>query len=156
MFRIRPLRLTSFRAVLEQLAEDAAHCGDSGVVWELKSRLAGRWPVPPVFSIAPDDGDKARTSADGSARSGGAYRIYEREAASESAPVRSMSEEDEVARALRISRSMTPAELSRRRREFARSHHPDRVPEPFRAQATRRMSIANAMIDGALRSRTRG
>jgi curved DNA-binding protein CbpA len=67
-----------------------------------------------------------------------------------------VSEEDEVARALLISRSMTPAELSRRRREFARSHHPDRVPEPFRAQATRRMSIANALIDGALRSRTRG
>ncbi len=155
MFRIRPLRLTSFRAVLEQLAEDAAHCGDSGVVWELKSRLAGCRPVSPVFSLAPDHGDKPRTSVDRSARSGGAYRVYEREAASGSPPVRSMSDEDEVARALRISRSMTPAELSRRRRDFARSHHPDRVPEPFRAQATRRMSIANAMIDGALRSRTR-
>ena len=152
MFRIRPLRLTSFRAVLEQLAEDAAHCGDG---WELKSRLAACWPVPPVFSLAPDDSDKARTSADGSARSGGAYGVYEREAASESVPLRSMSDEDEVAKALRISRSMTPAELSRRRRDFARSHHPDRVPEPFRAQATRRMSIANAMIDGALRSCTR-
>lgn len=34
MFRIRPLRLTSFRAVLEQLAEEAAHCGDSGIGWE--------------------------------------------------------------------------------------------------------------------------
>jgi hypothetical protein len=155
MFRIRSLRLTSFRAVLEQLAEDAAHCGDSGIGRELRSRLAGCWAAPPVFSMTPDDSDEPRTSPDGSKRSGGAYRVYEREAASESAPFRPMSEEDEVARALRISRSLTPAELSRRRRDFARSHHPDRVPEPFRAQATRRMSIANAMIDGALRNRTR-
>ena len=155
MFRIRPLRLTSFRAVLEQLAEEAAHCGDSGIGRELKSRLAGCWPASPVFSIAPDDSGKPRTSPDRANRSGGAYRVYEREAASESASFRPMSDEDEVAEALRISRSLTPAELSRRRRDFARRHHPDRVPEPFRAQATRRMSIANAMIDRALRSWTR-
>jgi len=152
MFRIRPLRLTSFRAVLEQLAEDAAHCGEG---WELKSRLAACWPVPPIFSLTPDDSDKPGTSPGRSNRTGGPYQLYEREAASESAPFRAMSEEDEVAKALRISRNLTPAELNRRRRDFARSHHPDRVPEPFRAQATRRMSIANAMIDGALRSRTR-
>jgi hypothetical protein len=156
MFRIRPLRLTNFRAVLEQLADDAAHCDDAGIRWELKRRLASCWPVPPIFSFTPDDNDKPRTSSDRSNRSGGAYQIYEREAAIESAPRRPPSDEDEVAKALRISRNLTPAELSRRRRDFARSHHPDRVPEPFRAEATRCMSIANAMIDGALRSRTRG
>lgn len=40
--------------------------------------------------------------------------------------------------------------LAELRRNFARLNHPDRVPARYRAQATMRMMIANALIDDAL------
>ncbi|WP_420960342.1 hypothetical protein [Brucella sp. IR073] len=57
---------------------------------------------------------------------------------------------DEIARELRLSPGMSPAELTRVRRRFAAMNHPDRVAAALRERASDRMKIANALIDRAL------
>lgn len=54
-----------------------------------------------------------------------------------------------VATELGLSPTMKPADLDRRRREFARLNHPDRVSERLRDCAIIRMQIANMLIDEA-------
>jgi len=58
---------------------------------------------------------------------------------------------DEVAADLGLSGSETGTELAAIRRAFARENHPDAAPEALRANATRRMMIANMLIDETLR-----
>ena len=57
----------------------------------------------------------------------------------------------EVAAELAISAADTPLTLSEKRRTFARANHPDGVALPFRDNATKRMMLANLLIDEALR-----
>ncbi|MBB4572035.1 hypothetical protein [Rhizobium lentis] len=57
----------------------------------------------------------------------------------------------EVAAELGISAADTPLTLSEKRRAFARANHPDGVALPFRDNATKRMMLANLLIDEALR-----
>ena len=57
----------------------------------------------------------------------------------------------EVAAELAISAADTPLTLSEKRRAFARANHPDGVALPFRENATKRMMLANLLIDEALR-----
>ncbi|EJZ19835.1 hypothetical protein NE852_16570 [Rhizobium sp. Pop5] len=57
----------------------------------------------------------------------------------------------EVAAELAISAADTPLTLGEKRRAFARANHPDRVAPPFRDNATKRMTLANLLIDEALR-----
>ena len=63
------------------------------------------------------------------------------------------SDHDAVMEELHLTPSLTAEELVRLRREFAKSNHPDRVDSPVRDVATRRMTIANCIIDDALRSK---
>ena len=65
-----------------------------------------------------------------------------------------MSEADSVAEELRLRPRLTAKDLHRVRRQFARGNHPDRVPPPLRERATRRMVIANTLIDQALKALT--
>jgi hypothetical protein len=51
---------------------------------------------------------------------------------------------------LRLSPGLTVDALLRLRRRFALRNHPDRVAPSLRARATRRMKLANALIDAAL------
>jgi hypothetical protein len=60
-----------------------------------------------------------------------------------------------IAAELRLGSARTGEDLRRIRRSFAMRNHPDRVPAWLRAEATRRMTIANALIDGAMRSRAK-
>ena len=46
---------------------------------------------------------------------------------------------------------MTKAQIKDKRRAFARSNHPDRVAEDYRQAATIRMTIANRLVEAALR-----
>jgi hypothetical protein len=62
-----------------------------------------------------------------------------------------MSEHDQVVAELHLTPNLTPADLKLIRRRFAKRHHPDRVTPEVRDQATRRMTIANSLIDEALR-----
>lgn len=66
---------------------------------------------------------------------------------------RKSSDPQAVAAELRISSSMTFEELGRLRREFARANHPDRADAGEREHATRRMMIANMLIDRELERR---
>lgn len=59
--------------------------------------------------------------------------------------------EAEIAEDLALSACRSEQQLRERRRLFALENHPDRVPPEFRDQATRRMMIANQMIDAALK-----
>jgi hypothetical protein len=52
---------------------------------------------------------------------------------------------------LGLAPGMTKMEIKERRRAFARSNHPDRVREEFRDAATIRMTIANRVVEDALR-----
>lgn len=58
---------------------------------------------------------------------------------------------EEVAAELAISAADTPQTLGEKRRAFARANHPDSVAPPFRDNATKRMMLANLLIDEALR-----
>ena len=55
-----------------------------------------------------------------------------------------------VARELRLSDGLAPAELHRIRRAFAFRNHPDRVSTPLKRRALQRMTEANALIDAAI------
>jgi hypothetical protein len=61
-----------------------------------------------------------------------------------------LSEQD-VVDDLALAPAMTKAEIKLRRRAFARANHPDRVAEAFREAATTRMTIANRLVEKALR-----
>jgi hypothetical protein len=68
------------------------------------------------------------------------------------------SVEQAVALELQLSDTLEPAELERMRRRFAYRNHPDRVGPTQQARALQRMTVANALIDQALkaaRARTR-
>jgi len=61
------------------------------------------------------------------------------------------SEHDEIVAELHLTSNLTPHDLKLIRRRFALANHPDRVALHLREQATRRMTIANSLIDQALR-----
>lgn len=61
------------------------------------------------------------------------------------------SEHEQVVDELCLTPDLTATDLKLLRRRFAKTNHPDRVPPAVREQATRRMTIANSLIDEALR-----
>lgn len=56
----------------------------------------------------------------------------------------------EIAADLALETCRSEQALRERRRAFALENHPDRVPDDYRDQATRRMKVANHLIDTAL------
>ncbi len=58
---------------------------------------------------------------------------------------------EDVAAELSIKSNDTQQTLNEKRRAFAKANHPDGVAQPFRANANRRMMIANLLIDEAVR-----
>jgi hypothetical protein len=56
----------------------------------------------------------------------------------------------EIAEDLSLGNAKGESEIRERRRLFALENHPDRVSADYREQATRRMMIANQLIDKAL------
>jgi hypothetical protein len=67
------------------------------------------------------------------------------------APIVVLSEHEQVVAELHLTPNLTAHDLKVIRRKFAMVNHPDRVAPPIREQATRRMTIANMLIDDALR-----
>ena len=61
-----------------------------------------------------------------------------------------LSEQD-VIDDLGLSPGMTKAAIKEKRRAFARDNHPDRTAEEFREAATIRMTVANRLVEAALR-----
>ncbi len=68
-------------------------------------------------------------------------------------PLPPRSEHEIVLDELHLTPGLTAADLLKLRREFAKINHPDRVLPPGREQASRRMTIANSIIDEALRAK---
>ena len=149
MFGVKPLRLVSFRAVLEDLGDVApddrsppaggardAPLGHSAHIEQFDSTLnamaCGSWNF-----LSP-----GRLS----------YLYAEARAGAVSDAQRSRSEAEGVAEELRLRPRLSANELRCIRREFARGNHPDRLPAPLRERATRRMVIANTLIDQALKA----
>ncbi|ACB93750.1 J domain-containing protein [Beijerinckia indica] len=62
-------------------------------------------------------------------------------------------EQEWVVRELGLRPDLPAADLHRIRRDFAKRHHPDRYPPMERALATRRMALANLLIDRHLKQR---
>ena len=58
---------------------------------------------------------------------------------------------EEVAAELALTSDLTREALQEKRRSFAKANHPDGVAAPFREQATTRMTLANQLIDEAIR-----
>ncbi|ENN88041.1 hypothetical protein RHSP_51200 [Rhizobium freirei PRF 81] len=58
---------------------------------------------------------------------------------------------EEVAAELAITSDHTREVLQEKRRNFAKTNHPDGVDAAFREQATTRMTLANQLIDEAIR-----
>jgi hypothetical protein len=63
------------------------------------------------------------------------------------------SDHETVVDELHLTPGLTAEDLKHLRRKFAKVNHPDRVSAARRDQATRRMTIANSLIDEALRGR---
>jgi hypothetical protein len=61
----------------------------------------------------------------------------------------------DIAAELAISSADTISSLGEKRRNFAKANHPDRVLPQFRENATRRMTLANLLIDEAVRRLSR-
>jgi hypothetical protein len=66
------------------------------------------------------------------------------------------SDPETIARELGLSPGLSARELERVRRDFALASHPDRALPWQRELATRRMSLANMLIDQALAAKKRG
>jgi len=63
----------------------------------------------------------------------------------------SRTSREEVAAELAITSDLTREALQEKRRSFAKANHPDSVAALFREQATTRMTLANQLIDEAIR-----
>lgn len=68
-------------------------------------------------------------------------------------PIPPKSEHETVVDELHLTPNLTAHDLKHLRRKFAKANHPDRVSAARREQATRRMTIANVLIDEALRGK---
>jgi hypothetical protein len=66
------------------------------------------------------------------------------------------SDDEIVADELQLKPELSVDDLLRIRREYALTNHPDRVAASLREQATRRMTIANMLIDQAVRQKKSG
>ena len=148
MFSVKSLRLVSFRAVLEDLG-DAAPDDRRPPCNARDAPSAHSAHIEQFGSIV---NAMARGSWNFVSPSRLAHLYAEARAGAVPHKQRSMSEAESVAEELHLRPRHTAKELRRIRREFARGNHPDRVPAPLRDRATRRMVIANTLIDQALKA----
>ena len=136
---------TPFHVVLDRLINQGDAPGGATSHWRpVRRRAIGR-------SLA----DVAAPAACDTA----AAQMYIDADLSEAAPQGTpRSVEEAVALELQLSDDLEPAELERMRRTFAYRNHPDRVGPAHQARALLRMTVANVLIDQALkaaRTRTR-
>lgn len=149
MFRMKTLRLGSFRSILEMLGPDG-HAESGGTT----SPDPGA-SLPSGQADAPKE-DLRRMPDD---RPGLSYIPLERlawlydEARVQGPPAVAAADDKAVADELRLSTARSGDDLRQIRRSFAMRNHPDRVPDWLREEATRRMRIANALIDRAMRDK---
>ena len=82
-------------------------------------------------------------------------RVYADDGAPAAMPPPPACDREAIAEELRLTPELAARDLERIRREFALGNHPDRVAPADRDLATRRMTLANTLIDQALQERRR-
>jgi hypothetical protein len=134
-----------FETILERLCASAGEDDEPDPARPIPaSQQLFRSRLESVAEVLPDGGYVAPRLLD---------RMYGRDASGAAGVNTAVSESERVAAELGITADLGIEDLNRLRRRFARLYHPDRVPPPQRRQATLRMSIANRLIDEALRAR---
>jgi hypothetical protein len=150
MFRMKSLRLGNFRSILEMLGPDGHDEEEGGSSAASSARLHARQsrPVRDVFEgMQTDRRERNYVSLERLAR------LYGEGRGDAIPPPVPAADDAAIAAELRLATARTREDLRRIRRSFAMRNHPDRVPAWLREEATRRMTIANAMIDRAMRER---
>ena len=150
MFRMKSLRLGNFRSILEMLGPDG-HEEDN----RAGSRASAERSQPPTrhnFREAFDrvQGDRRERRYIPLDR---LARLYGEDRPEASKPAVWPADDAAIAAELHLASARTGEDLRRLRRSFALRNHPDRVPAWLRDEATRRMTITNALIDRAMRDR---
>lgn len=148
MFRIKRMHLSNFRNVLDMLGDGA----DEGTSQLADAQaMNGIWRSSDQVQYAFDSISSGNTSAPLDR----VTRLYDEappqmqqdppKAVNVKASGKSVLDE------LGLRDDLTDAELRRIRRDFAVRNHPDRVPLWQRDEATKRMTLANVLIDRALK-----
>jgi hypothetical protein len=152
MFRMKSLRLGNFRSILEMLGPDGQGSEDAEASPSAAARPQPRraHAVGAAFDRVPDDRRERRyIPLDRLAR------LYGEEHPTGNQPAFWPADDAAIAAELRLASARTGEDLRRLRRSFAMRNHPDRVPAWLRDEATRRMTIANVLIDSAMRDRAK-
>lgn len=147
MFRVKSLRLSSFRAVLEDLANSVPEDRPSPDEADSPTGSPARFEQFGLLLNA-----IARGSWNFVSPSNLSHLYAEARMGAAAEEPHDTNEAEAVAAQLRLRPRLTAQELRRIRRAFALANHPDRVPAPLRERATRRMVIANTLIDTALKA----
>jgi hypothetical protein len=147
---MKSLRLGNFRSFLEMLGSDGQD--ESDTARQPASNARHRPPQPRSFPDRParmpdDRRERCYVPLDRLAR------LYGEDRPEGAQPPYAPADDASVADELRLATARTGEDLRRIRRSFAMRNHPDRVPAWLRDEATRRMTIANALIDQAMRER---
>jgi hypothetical protein len=141
MFRAQPIRPLSFGEILDDLVEESPQGHGSSVNTSRKASPDMDW----LFNIFVE----TAASANGADASRAArHEAYFEEIAE--LPAVADDEEgfaEDLAEELALSCVRSLAELKQIRRSFALRNHPDILHPALRAEATRRMKIANMLID---------
>ena len=134
MLGTSPIRPLSFDEILDDIVEEARSVSSSKARPGPTVETRMKW-----FSHLLDMAAAPETSAIGSRRN--AYSDEIRDVST------ALADEDTVAAELALSRVVSLAELKQVRRDFALRNHPDRMHPTVQDWATRRMTIANMLID---------
>jgi hypothetical protein len=148
MFRMKSLRLGNFRSFLDMLGVEEQ--GDEDA--ERAAAYKARHPRSFTDRLAPFPEDRRERSYVPLER---LARLYGEDRPEGVQPDYAPADDAAVAAELRLASARTGEDLRRIRRSFAMRNHPDRVPAWLRDEATRRMTIANALIDGAMREKAK-
>lgn len=150
MFRMKSLRLGNFRSILEMLGPDGQPEEKGTTPPQAGASLPSGRTGAANGGILPTLDAGAAVSYIPLER---LARMHDQGHVHGSPPPIAAADDKAVAAELGLSKARTGHDLQQIRRSFAMRNHPDRVPDWLREEATRRMRIANALIDRAMRDK---
>jgi hypothetical protein len=156
MFSRKPLRIGNFGALLETLGydfDDAIDAATTSKTPKTNSTWRGSDQIQYVFDRITETHSYVPTDRLTKAYGEVPFANPEPPPRPPNPPRTQLSEAEAVAQELNLASARSVAEIKRSRRNFALRNHPDRVSPAKREEATRRMTIANTLIDRALKER---